>query len=191
MIRNDRQPLEQPAAFPVAGLFTLGGLFQLLMIISSIIGAINTVNTWRQVEDANKYQQAAAAAVARGEEPPMAAVMPPDISQWWNTLAPFVLAGASWVATNYFKVDPKTLPIPSPIPFPSPLPGPAPSPGPSPTPSPGPLQELTGNLKILQALDTLTSSLGEDSKGIVIDLHLKWKGEDIYIYFGPEKKVTS
>jgi hypothetical protein len=178
MIRNDRQPLEQPAAFPVAGLFTLGGLFNLIMIISSIIGAINTANTWRQVEDANKYQQAAAAAVARGEEPPMAAVMPPDISQWWNTLAPFVLAGASWVATNYFKVDPKTLPIPSPIPFPSPLPGPAPSPVPSP--------ELTGNLKILQALDTLTSTLAGDAKDTVIDLRIRWGGQSYKVFFGPD-----
>ena len=180
--RNQIGPREYAAPAPAAalgGLFTLPALFKLIMIISSIAGALQTFNTWRQLDAFQNYQQVAAVAVAAGKEPPVASVMPPDIGQWFNSLYPFIFAFASWAATKWLNVDPKLLP--------QPLPGVIPQPQPPPPP---PFDvEQSGNLKLLQALDTLTGVLTKDGKGVVIDLNLTWiDGEKFHIYFGPAPK---
>lgn len=167
---------ERPFAAAFGGLSILAAVFKILMIISSIAGALQTFNTWRQLDAFQNYQQVAAVAVAAGKEPPVASVMPPDIGQWFNSLSPFILALASWAATKYLNVDPELLP--------QPLPGVIPQPQPPPPP---PYEvEQSGNLKLLQALDTLTGALSGDAKETTIDLRLRWGGQWYKVYFGPE-----
>lgn len=151
---------------------TAKNLSMAVMLGLALFGGVLLVGTFRQQD---RFDQG------------VAGVSAPDWQEWAKSAAPFVLAGVSWVVTNYLGGDKN-----APLPFPLPNTAPVPQPGPVPSPGPSPDLEASKNLKILQALDTLTSTLGKDSKDTTIDLRVKWGGQWYKVYFGPdEAKVAA
>lgn len=141
---------------------------QIIIMIALLFGGVFTVDTFRQQQRADSGVEGVSA---------------PDWTEWGKSAAPFVLAAVSWVVTNYLGGD-KNSPLPFPLPnnVPQPIPPAPPSP-------PVPELEISSNLKVLQALDTLTSVLDKEAQAIVIDLDLTWGGKDFHIYFGPRVKA--